>query len=158
MKFIKKSKLILTTLKGDYIIDTQPEKAVQNKKVIDSRVEDKLRDWLILDLKKVLPKKDLYEDFDLIFKPYSKTRYGRYQIRKKRITIYIYSDPDRKNLFEYSKLLKVFIHEYVHHWQYSQLDYKRVKGVMHNDQFWEKYFEFMCIAKDLDLIQGEITK
>lgn len=73
--------------------------------------------------------------FKLVLRPYSKSYYGRYFSKTKKIFLYIYRDENLMYLFPYKQLLETALHEAVHAIQYSQKNYVRVKGVMHDTEF-----------------------
>ncbi len=81
-------------------------------------------------------------EVDVIFRPYSKTYYGRYypsvnEATKAKIAIYPYEIPGE--FMEYNHIVKTGVHEFTHHLQYTSGFYVRRKGIMHNQQFWELY-------------------
>lgn len=77
------------------------------------------------------------KDVELILRPYSKTMYGYYDPRKRRIVLYIYLDCGKSHLRPYSELWDTFLHELAHHLQYTTTNYVRTKGVMHNSGFYK---------------------
>lgn len=83
------------------------------------------------------------EGFELVLRPFSKTYFGRYVVAKKRIIIYVYSDPDRKSRYKYSELMKVLIHEVIHHIQHENPDFIRYKGIMHDAEFKAMYEHYL---------------
>lgn len=72
-------------------------------------------------------------DYVLDVKNFSETCYGRYYPAKKRVRVYYACHKD------YAQLVDTAIHEVCHHIQHSDKDFVRVKGVMHNEQFWTLY-------------------
>lgn len=111
---------------------------------------EELKNKLLNDLKKI---GICTNDFDLVLKSYSKTMYGNYSPRHKRITLYVYSDVDCLREFSYNDLLHTLIHELVHHLQYQDPEFKRIKGVMHNPQFYVKYNYLVRRARVLKLLK-----
>ena len=83
------------------------------------------------------------EGFELVLRPFSKTYFGRYIVAKKRIILYVYSDPERKERYAYSELIKILIHEVVHHLQHEDPDYIRYKGIMHDAEFKAMYEHYL---------------
>lgn len=86
--------------------------------------------------------------YDLRFKNYSSCYYGKYLRPRNdeylpKVFIYLYKDPYNKELFEYKDLISTVIHEICHHLQWSNPDFVRVKGVMHNKEFWDLWNEYM---------------
>lgn len=81
--------------------------------------------------------------FELLLKPYSKTYLGRYFTLKKRVVVYVYKDKERTTVFNYKDLIDTTIHEVCHHLQWSDPEYTRVKGVMHNNEFWKLYNSYI---------------
>lgn len=83
------------------------------------------------------------DGFTLLLKPFSKSYYGRYKVQIKQIVVYIYSDKDCKNLIPYDRLFETTLHEAIHHIQWSSKDFKRIKGVMHNKEFYLLYNRYL---------------
>lgn len=81
--------------------------------------------------------------FELILKPYSKSYYGRYIPKHKRIVLYVYKDSNLQELYSYEELFSTALHEYTHHIQWCDPNFKRVKGIMHNAQFYEIFNRLM---------------
>lgn len=81
--------------------------------------------------------------FELVLRPFSKTYYGRYDPNNKKVIVYVYEDCNHTNLFPYEKIFATVLHESVHHIQWSDPDFKRVKGVMHNANFYLIYNRLM---------------
>lgn len=115
-------------------------------KLISERV--KLAHRLINDLRELelTPSKLHYE---LRFRNYSKTYYGRYERKNYYgeivpiVIIYVYKNKDKTALYDYEDIISTVIHEICHHIQYSDENFVRKKGVMHNKQFWELYNKYM---------------
>lgn len=110
---------------------------------MSKKVENEvLKNHLLSDLKLV----GVPTDFELVFKDYSSTCYGKYLKSKKLIIIYIYMDKECTTLFPYNKLLETLVHEAIHHYQHHyEEDFVRYKGIMHNPNFY-KYFN-ECVEK-----------
>lgn len=106
-------------------------------------VEDQtLKSHLISDLKLT----GIPTDFELVFKDYSSTCYGKYLKSKKLIIIYIYEDKECTTLFPYEKILDTLVHEAIHHFQHHyEENFVRYKGIMHNPNFYKYYNE--CVDK-----------
>ena len=120
---------------------------------------DELINRLISDLKTLkLPVDEVYIDF----RNYSKCFYGRYYpVSDKRyegkVVVYLYKDKHCSEFMKHTQLLETLIHEMVHHIQYSDPSFKRVKGVMHNTEFWRLYNHYMNRAEDrLNIKFGEV--
>ena len=77
--------------------------------------------------------------FEIVLKPYSKSYYGRYMPKYKRVIVYLYEDIQLQNQYSYEELFSVTLHEVVHHIQWSDPNFERVKGVMHNAEFYNIY-------------------
>lgn len=112
-----------------------------------------LYDRLLLDLNFLkLPVNEVV----IYLRPYSKTYYGRYfpvdcEYRETP-KIYLYPYEDKcGNFYPYKKILETAIHEMCHHIQLSDSSFIRLKGVMHNAQFWSLYNHYVKRAKDLKL-------
>ncbi len=91
----------------------------------------------------------------LTVRPYSKCYYGKYLPAKNsvpaRIFIYPYENEEGK-MYPFSDIFRTAIHERVHHAQYLDPSFKRVRGVMHNEQFWELYNHYVNIAAGKGII------
>ena len=119
------------------------------------------------DLKMQL-EEDLYklglpvEKVVLSVRPYSKSYYGRYfpvksdSDVKPRVFVYPYKD-ENCGLYSYDTILETAIHELVHHLQYTNPNFKRIKGVMHNEEFWLLYNHYTNTAKTLGLIDWRFS-
>lgn len=81
--------------------------------------------------------------FELVLRPYSKTYYGRYMPKYKRVIVYVYADIYLENLYPYETIFSTVLHEVVHHIQWSDPLFERVKGVMHNADFYNIYNRLM---------------
>lgn len=109
-----------------------------------------LKNRLLCDLKLLnLP----VDEVDLEFRPFSKTYYGNYfpscdEEITPRIWIYPYSNTVG-NTLPYSKILETGIHEMCHHIQYTNPNFKRIKGQMHDPQFWKLYNHYMNKAENI---------
>lgn len=112
--------------------------------------EEKLYNKLLSDLK--LLGFDI-AGFKLNLRPYSKSYYGRYHIQNKTILLYIYSNKNKEHMIPYSQLFKTLIHEMVHHVQWSNPKYVRIKGVMHNDEFYKLYNQYIVRYNKLKIKQ-----
>lgn len=111
---------------------------------------------LITDLNKLkLPT----DEFDLYLRPYSKTFYGRYFPSfndNKKPKIYIYPYRTANNiLYPYSTVLYHTIHEVCHHLQYSDPNFKRRKGVMHDTNFYKLLEYYVNKAEQQNLLRKE---
>ena len=110
---------------------------------------------LVLDLHSL---KIPVEEVDLFLRPYSSTYYGRYfptydeRITKPRLFIYPYKNKEGE-FEDYSSILDTAIHEMVHHIQYTSPSFVRVKGVMHDPNFWKLYNRYINKAKQMNLIK-----
>ena len=90
-------------------------------------------------------------EVELSLRAFSKTYYGNYYPKYSsngRPRVYIYPCKDRKGtLYDYDFILDTLIHEMVHHIQHTSEDYVRLKGVMHDQEFWKLYNKFIYKAK-----------
>lgn len=87
-------------------------------------------------LKSDLEKAGIPKDFLLVIKPFSKRYDGRYNPNTRRVIIYRYEDKEGRVEKPYLELLETLIHESVHHYQWAHdINFNRVKGVMHNKDF-----------------------
>lgn len=91
-------------------------------------------------------------DFVLELRGYSKTYNGRYIPRDKKVVLYALKK--NNELRDRNTLLKILIHEAIHHYQwYHDPEFKRVKGVMHNEEFKRMERELIQKAKELNLLE-----
>lgn len=97
---------------------------------------DELRTKLLNDLRALNINTD---GMTLVVKPYSKSYNGRYFPKDNRIFLYAYRDPNRTCMYPYSRLMKTLLHEVVHFIQWNDPEYVRVKGIMHNEEFYRIY-------------------
>lgn len=108
-----------------------------------------LRDRLLKDLRVL----GIKNEFTLILRPYSKTYFGRFDPNTKEIVLYVHMDSECKRQYPYSELLDTAIHEAVHSIQWSDENFVRVKGVMHNPEFYKLYNHYSGKAKALQLLE-----
>lgn len=91
------------------------------------------------------------DEVDVIIRPYSKTYYGRYYPSVNdsvRPRIYLYPFKNKCGaLYSYSLIMQTLIHEMVHHIQYTNDSFVRVKGVMHDVNFWKLYNRYVKKAE-----------
>lgn len=92
-------------------------------------------------------------DFTLELKPYSKTYYGRYNPELNKITVYVYEDKQCLHPVKYEELLLTTIHEAVHCIQWHDESYVRIRGVMHDAEFYKLYNKYKDRAKALLLFE-----
>lgn len=104
---------------------------------------------LIEDLKKI----GVPTDFHLVIKNYSSTYYGNYNPNNETVTLYRYEDNEGKHPYRYEHLLDILIHEAVHHIQWSDPNFVRYKGVMHDSDFYKLYNKYTGIASALRLFK-----
>lgn len=115
---------------------------------------DVLKETLLSDLRMLVGDKvDTISDIE--FRPYSKTFYGKYLVNKQKVVIYPYETTDK--LSPYSNILNTAIHEVCHHLQYSDPSFVRLKGVMHNVEFWNMYHTLVQKAEGLNLFERRLT-
>lgn len=89
-------------------------------------------------------------DFLLTLKDFSKKYCGKYVVDSSNIILYTKDEWGMQ--LPYKELLFTTIHEAVHHYQWKHdLDFIRIKGTMHNAEFWIKYNECVAKAKVLHL-------
>lgn len=90
-------------------------------------------------------------DFDIEFRGYSKTYYGRYFIYDKKIVVYILNRKGEK--IPYHHILDTVLHEAIHHYQHHHEEgFVRLKGVMHNANFYKIYNEKVSKLKEWEVI------
>ena len=113
---------------------------------------------LVTDLKDLkLP----VEEFKLSIRPFSKTLYGRYypsyQGNKARVFIYPYITSNSKVMFSYSTILYHTLHEVCHHIQYSDPNFVRKKGIMHDSNFYKLLNHYVSKAESKGLMKKELA-
>lgn len=99
-------------------------------------------------------------EVDLFFRPYSKTYYGRYfpsYDKGVKPKIYIYPFNEDYSVMNYEQVLDTTIHEFCHHIQYSN-GFVRLKGVMHDTEFWKLYNLYTNRAKKLKMLGGGVIE
>ena len=109
---------------------------------------------LIAELLSRLEKIGLYLNCRVVFRPYSKSYYGRYMVKTNVIVLYLYKDPECTMLLPINELFKHLIHEGVHCKQYSDPLFIRYHGVMHDIGFKQSYSFYMNEAKKYNYIGG----
>lgn len=115
------------------------------------RYSNPIEQWkreLLYDLKRI----GAFTDFNLCLGSYSKSYLGTYDHKKRRVTIYVYSDEGQKFPYPMEQLFQTLIHESVHAEQWHDPNFVRLKGVMHNKEFWEKYNYYRKRAINLGII------
>lgn len=105
---------------------------------------------LLEDLKTI----GIEHNFTLILKPYSKSWFGAYRPQQNTITLYVYKDIECTQLYPYKDLLLTLIHEAVHCIQWGDPHYTRVKGTMHNPEFYCMYAEYAYRADFLPPVRS----
>lgn len=101
---------------------------------------------LEMRLRNDLSKIGLDVKFTLSLRPYSKSYYGRYDIKTSTVILYVQKTPDGE-MYPYEDLLLTTIHEVIHCKQWHDPKYKRVRGVMHNTEFKKLYALYSNRAK-----------
>lgn len=97
------------------------------------------------------------DEVEVVFRPYSKTYYGRYYPSKNedkarpRVVLYPYEVDG--SFMSYCLILDNGIHEFIHHLQYVSGSFIRRKGVMHNQDFWKLYNFYKNRAAKLGLCE-----
>lgn len=112
--------------------------------------KQKLYEKLLSDLKKL----GISKNFNLILKDYSKRLLGRYNPNNKNLTLYVYPYKKGVYMYPYEELFKTFIHEVVHSIQHNNPSFIRVKGVMHNEEFYKMYNDLIQKSYDLRILKG----
>lgn len=104
---------------------------------------DELQHRLLSDLRFIgLP----VDDVEIFLRPYSKTYYGRYfplyDSADGLPKIYLYPYEKNGEFMPYDKIIDTAVHEFCHHLQYAS-GHKRIRGVMHDSQFWRLYNHYI---------------
>lgn len=99
-------------------------------------------------------------DVQVLIKPKSVTMYGVYKHRRNKPNQIILYRSGRVKTYTNEWLFSVFIHEFIHYYQFNHvIGYKRKRGVMHDKQFYDMLHEALEDAKKEGLLQhGEYTK
>ena len=90
--------------------------------------------------------------YTLVVKPYSKTCHGRYYPETDKLIVYLYEDPECTRERNYEDLFRTVLHEMAHHLQHHDPYFIRVRGVMHNEQFYRLLSELESDARDAEII------
>lgn len=94
---------------------------------------EELKEMLIEDAEKI----GLTEPYKLELRGYSKSYWGKYNPNTNTVILYVL-DKNGK-LYPLEEILKAFVHELIHCKQWSSPDFKRVRGVMHDPEFYRLY-------------------
>lgn len=119
---------------------------------------EELKHRLLFDMHRLnLP----VDEVELDLRPYSKTYYGNYfPVYDDNCTVprlWIYPYANRKGDFlSYEKILETGIHEMCHHIQYTDPNFHRLKGQMHDPKFWSLYNHYIERAKNLNMFGGDL--
>jgi hypothetical protein len=97
-------------------------------------------------------------DFKLSVKEYSASYNGRYSPKNTEVILYAYQDKECTKEVPYAFLLETAIHEVCHHIQWKDPNFKRYKGIMHNNEFKELFNKYTQDAKFWGLIVYEKIK
>lgn len=119
---------------------------MKKSREIISPLNRESEEMLLVFLKRDLKKIGLYDSsVEIKIRPFSKTFEGRYFIKSQRIFLYPY---DREGRYDYAEVFKTLVHEMIHHLQYQNPSYERVKGVMHNAEFYKLYEHYIKKARE----------
>lgn len=113
---------------------------------------NELRERLISDVACI----GLDFDFKLELRPYSKSYFGVFNPNNNKITLYVYEDANKRRLYPYRTILFSFLHEIAHYVQWSDPDFVRNKGVMHDAQFYRLYNSYTNRMKAVLLLREVI--
>lgn len=97
-------------------------------------------------LKDDLSKIGLDVKFKLSIRPYSKSYFGRYDVIADTVILYVWETPNG-DLYPYIKILLTAVHESIHHKQWNDPNFKRIRGVMHDPEFKRLYNKYSDRAK-----------
>ena len=137
-------------------IPTTPANYKERKLII--MTESSLKDRLIKDLRLLFIPVD---EVDFEIRPYSKSFYGKYypkskKYEKPRMWVYPYMNKCG-TMYPYETVLLHAIHEACHHVQYSDPEYTRRKGIMHNATFFKFMNKYVNRAKKMHLLSEEVA-
>ena len=99
------------------------------------------------------------DDIEIRFSnKYVKTYYGLYYPKADKydpfIMLYPYRIPNSNFTYKYEQILDTAIHEMCHHIQWSDPNYVRIKGVVHDAEFWEMYNKYINRAETAGILKG----
>lgn len=75
-------------------------------------------------------------DYTLRLRKYSRKNFGTYNPRTHVVTLYVFQDEQGQVPYTYEELFHTLLHEIVHCMQFSELGFVRIKGVMHDAEFY----------------------
>ena len=131
------------------------------KTVFESPFEG-ANDFALINVFKALlgEKFNVHVDVQVLIKPKSKTMYGVYKHSRTKTKQIILYRSGRGIEYTNEWLFSVFIHEFIHYYQFNHvMGYTRKRGVMHDKQFYDMLHETLEYAKKEGLLQhGEYTK
>lgn len=99
------------------------------------------------------------DEVDVVLRPYSKTFYGRYfPVQGSRTTprVFLYPYEMDGSVMCYDKVFETFVHEMVHHLQYTSGNFIRRSGMMHNPQFWKLFNHYKKRAVKYGIMKGAV--
>lgn len=112
-------------------------------------IDENLKSNILSDLRLV----GVITDFDLEFRGYSSSLWGRYFPKEKKVVLYILKTKEGER-YPYGTLLDVALHESLHHYQHHhQEGFVRRHGVMHDITFNKLYAEKVYKLKELEVIK-----
>jgi hypothetical protein len=89
--------------------------------------------------------------FDIEIRGYSARYFGKYDHNRGAVIIYALSGKEGGRMYPYREVFLTFLHERVHYEQYSDPNFVRYRGVMHDADFWRIYGEHRRRAEALFL-------
>lgn len=92
-------------------------------------------------------------DFTLELKGFSKTYFGRYDPNSNKVTVYVCENKSCTKRYKYEEILLTCIHEAVHAMQWNDKSFVRIRGVMHNADFYRLYNLYSDRAKSILLLR-----
>lgn len=101
-----------------------------------------LKERLIRDVRRVGVK----ADFSLTIRSFAKNEWGYFDPNTNTIVLYAWTDNEKA--IKYSTLLGFLLHECVHCEQWSDPEFKRYKGIMHDTNFYEILNKYMEVLKE----------
>lgn len=81
-------------------------------------------------------------DFELVLKPYSKTYYGCFRPNTNRVYVYVFKDSSLTTMYPYDFIMETAIHEAIHAKQWHDENHVRIKGIMHDEEFYRLLDKF----------------
>ena len=93
----------------------------------------------------------LTDPYNLEIRGHSKSYWGKYNPNTNTVILYVLDDNGK--LYPLWDIIKAFIHELIHCRQWHDPDFKRLRGIMHNPEFYKLYSDYISRAKARQLFK-----